>query len=315
MGKAFGSNAEMRIGFPPSYGAIMATCRKIPFVSTSLGASQGLDENPEIGNGREPAPTTDGAIDGQNRNIATTVDLNNIYYFLRLLCGDPVVTNNVDDYTYTFISGKALVDGYIETGFPLMPEYVGHLGIKMESMSFPFQREGTPQINMVVHQQGEDSNAASQVTATLPDLARLLVSSFQGAIKMDGTQVASVQSGELTIANGLDPDLTIRSDGKVDGYDDGVQSAKGRFQVRYQTGAVKTAVDARTAVELEFSYQINATQSLIITVHEVKLPKPITEVSGPGGINVTYDFSGEKDSGLGKSFTIELKNQIADYTV
>ncbi len=315
MGKAFGSNAEMRIGFPATYGAVMATCRKIPFVSHSLGTAQGLDENPEIGNGREPAPTTDGAIDGQNRNIASTVDLNVMYYFLRLLCGAPVVTNNLGDYTYSFTSGKSLDHGYIETGFPLMPEYTGHLGLKMESMTFPFQREGTPQVNMVLHQQGEAVNSTSQVTTTLPDLARLLASSFQGAIKMNGAAIASVQSGEVTIANGLDPDLTIRSDGKVDGYDDGVQSVKGRFQVRYQTGAVKTAVDARTAVELEFSYQVSATQALIITLHEVKLPKPVNEISGPGGVNVTYDFSGEKDAALGKSFTIVLKNQIADYTV
>lgn len=315
MGKALGSNAEMRVGFPGAYGGVMATCRKLPFVSANLGTTQGLNDNPEIGNGRDPAATTFGAVDGQNRNISATVDLNAMYYWLKLLCGDPSVANSGSDYTYTFVGGQDLAHGYIELGFPKMPEYVGHLGVKMESMTFPFQRDGTPQINMTLHQQGEDENATSQVTTTLPDLSRLIASSFQGAIKMNGSAIASVQSGEVTIGNGLDPDLSIRNDGLVDGYDDGVNSIKGNFVVRDQTGAVKTAVAAQSAVELEFSYQINATQALIITLHEVKLPKPIREVSGPGGINMTYDFNGEKDTGLGKSFTIELKNQVADYTV
>lgn len=317
MGKARGSDAEMRIGFPATYGAIMATARKIPFVETNLGVTQARDTNPEIGNGREPAPTTAGAVDGQGRNIASTVDLNNIYYWLKLLAGAPVVTNVLTDYTYTFTSGKALVDAFIETGHPQMPKYYGHLGVKMDSMTFSFDRTGTPQIQMVVHQQGETKPVptASQVVTTLPDLARLLASAPKGAIKMNGTAVASLQSGKLTIGNGLEPDLTIRNDGLVDGYDDGLVSLQGSIVVRFATGPLLTAVEAQSAVELEFSYQLSATQAVIITVHEVIMPDPQKSISGPGGIDVTYDFTGEKDAALNKSFTIVLKNQIADYNV
>ena len=57
---------------------------------------------------------------------------------------------------------------------------------------------------------------------------------------------------------------------------------------------------AGVPVDLELGYQLSDTQRLVITCHEVYLPKPKRSISGPGGIECTYDFQGAKNAELGK---------------
>ena len=70
---------------------------------------------------------------------------------------------------------------------------------------------------------------------------------------------------------------------------------------------------AGTPVDLELGYQISDTQKLIITCHEVFLPKPKRSISGPGGIECSYDFQGAKDQTLGKMVTVQLINDVEAY--
>lgn len=70
---------------------------------------------------------------------------------------------------------------------------------------------------------------------------------------------------------------------------------------------------AGVPVDLELGYQLSDTQRLVITCHEVYLPKPKRSISGPGGIECTYDFQGAKNAELGKMVTVQLYNDVEEY--
>ena len=72
---------------------------------------------------------------------------------------------------------------------------------------------------------------------------------------------------------------------------------------------------ARTGVpvDLEFGYELSETQKITIICHEVYLPKPKRSISGPGGIECSYDFQGSKEQTLGKMMTVILINNEEVY--
>lgn len=45
----------------------------------------------------------------------------------------------------------------------------------------------------------------------------------------------------------------------------------------------------------------------------IYLPKPKRSISGPGGIECTYDFQGAKNTELGKMVTVQLYNDVEEY--
>ncbi len=50
-----------------------------------------------------------------------------------------------------------------------------------------------------------------------------------------------------------------------------------------------------TPVDLEFAYTLSALAKLVLTAHEVYLPKPKLAVEGPGGVQASFDFRGAKN--------------------
>jgi hypothetical protein len=82
--------------------------------------------------------------------------------------------------------------------------------------------------------------------------------------------------------------------------------ARSCISVRHETIAALTGwIDVRFAdtmlidlaaggspVDLEFAYTLSAQAKLVLTAHEVYLPKPRLAVEGPGGVQASFDFRG-----------------------
>lgn len=117
----------------------------------------------------------------------------------------------------------------------------------------------------------------------------------------------------VTYANNLEKIETIRNDGKVEAIDLGVASLSGNIAVRYGDNILMDKARAGTPVDLELGYQVSATHKLVITCHEVYLPKPKRSVNGPGGVECSYDFQGAKEPTLGKMITVQLVNDVESY--
>jgi hypothetical protein len=65
--------------------------------------------------------------------------------------------------------------------------------------------------------------------------------------------------------------------------------------------------------ELEFAYAQPSGASFTFTVHSVYLPRPRIEISGPQGVQATFDWQAARDSALGRMCTATLINDIEEY--
>ena len=52
---------------------------------------------------------------------------------------------------------------------------------------------------------------------------------------------------------------------------------------------------------------------LLITAHQVQLPKPRVDIQGPGGIELTWEAKGSRAVALGRAMTVEYFNDVAGY--
>jgi transposase len=74
-----------------------------------------------------------------------------------------------------------------------------------------------------------------------------------------------------------------------------------------------TLIDLATGgspVDLEFAYTLSAQAKLVLTAHEVYLPKPKLAVEGPGGVQASFDFRGVKNDVAGRMLTMTLTNDL-----
>ena len=313
MSRAYGWNARMLLGFETAYGTppLAANFHLIPFVSSDLDSSQGLIESNVLGLGRDPtAPFQDVInVDG---DIVVPVDLRNVGLWLKALLNAPT-TSGDDPYPHVFKSGAITLPSIaIETGLPEIPDYPLFTGVRANSMAFNFARSGEAQITVGLIGQGETpQNATISNTEIEFDYARF--SQFQGSIKQGGAVLANVTSASVTYSNNLEKIETIRDDGKIDGVDPGVAMLSGNISVRYADNALMDNARAGTPIDLELSYVIDADRQLVITCHEVYLPKPKRSVSGPNGIEASYDFQGANDTTVGNMMTITLINDVETY--
>ena len=109
------------------------------------------------------------------------------------------------------------------------------------------------------------------------------ISQFQGSIKRAGSPVGDLTGGAVTYSNNLEKIETIRDDGLIEGADPTIAGLSGRIDVRFaDTTLIDLAGGGGTPIDLEFAYTLSAQAKLVLTAHEVYLPKPKLAVEGPG---------------------------------
>ncbi len=124
--------------------------------------------------------------------------------------------------------------------------------------------------------------------------------SHQGSIKRAGSPVGNLTGGSVTYSNNLEKIETIRDDGLIEGADPTIAALTGRIDVRFaDTTLIDLAADG-TPVDLEFVHTLSAQAKLVLTAHEVSLPKPKLAVEGPGGVQASFDFRGAKNTTAGR---------------
>jgi hypothetical protein len=165
----------------------------------------------------------------------------------------------------------------------------------VNSLQVGFARSGAANATVGLIAQGEAKQAATlDASPSTRDLIRF--NQFQGSIKQGGAALGNVVSAQLTYSNNLERIETIRSDGKIDGADPTVASLTGNLEVRF---ADTTLIDAD--------------RRLTFIAHEVYLPKPKLSISGPGGIQATFEWQAAKAAGVARMFTVELVNDVISY--
>lgn len=211
---------------------------------------------------------------------------------------------------HEFISGNDVLPSYsIEVGMGQVPAHFVHTGIVLNSIAFDFQRSGPALATINAVAQGEKRFDTTQ-GGTPQELTFNRISQFQGAIRSGGQNIGNLTAGSLTYSNNLERIETIRDDGLIDGADPTVAALTGTIDVRFADTTLIDFAAAGTPVDLEFIYTLAAGLSLTLIAHQVHLPKPKLAVTGPGGVQASFDFQGARDASLGKMLTVKLLNDI-----
>lgn len=312
MARSYGANAQLLGKFETVYGTPpTGNYIKFPFVSCDLGSEQGLIASDLLGQGRDPSQPIRDVIRVEG-NVVVPVDLRNFGHWLKALLGAPTTTGS-GPYTHTFVSGASSLPSIsLEVGMPDVPIYFTEAGVRVNSAQLSFARSGAANATLNCIAQGETkATTTGGGTPTVASLTRF--NQFQGSIKKDGVQLGNVTGAQLTYSNNLERIETIRSDGKIDGADPTIAALTGNIEVRFADTTLIDAATDNTPLELAFAYTIDADKSLTFTAHEVYLPKPKLAISGPGGVQVTFDWQAAKATSPARMLTVVLKNDVASY--
>jgi hypothetical protein len=312
MARAQGARAQMALGFETVYGTPpVGGFTRMPFASTSLGSEQPLLNSELLGYGRDPLAPIKDAVTADG-DVVVPIDAEAFGFWLKAAFGDPVTTG-VGPYTHEFRSGSwTLPSMSIETGMPEVPRFAMYSGCVLDQLSWQVQRSGLLTATARLVAQGE-AIATTTGAGTPADLALKRFGHFNGAISRNGTALGNVVSAEITYANNLDRIETIRSDGKIDGADPSIAALTGRIEVRFADSTLVTQAINGDPAEIDFAYVLPSDESFTFTIHAVYLPRPRIEISGPQGVQATFDWQAARDSVVGRMCTATLVNSIASY--
>jgi len=312
MARAQGARAQMALAYETVYGTPpVGGFTRMPFASTSLGSEQPLLNSELLGYGRDPLDPIKDAVTADG-DVMVPMDAEAFGFWLKAAFGDPI-TSGVGPYTHGFRSGSwTLPSMSIETGMPEVPRYAMYSGCVLDQLSWQVQRSGLLTATARLVAQGE-AIATTTASGTPAELGLRRFGHFNGAISRNGSALGNVVSAEITYANNLDRIETIRSDGKIDGADPSIAALTGRIEVRFADSTLVTQAINGDPCEISFAYVLPSGDSFTFTVHAVYLPRPRIEISGPQGVQATFDWQAAKAASPARMCTATLINDIEVY--
>ncbi|WP_191082734.1 phage tail tube protein [Roseococcus microcysteis] len=313
MPRAIGANSRLLMIPEVTYGtAPGGNWRRVPFLSSSLGAEQPLLDADVIGLGgnRDPAaPFLDTVTVAGD--VVVPIDLVNTGHWLRLLLGAPTTTGTSPNFIHSFASGAATLPSQaIETGYPDVPSYDVCAGVRADTLEIDFSPTGAATATIKLVAQGSVRSGASSGGSPIT-AAYTAFNKAQGSITRSGSALAQVTGARLSYSNSIETVRTIRADRRIEGADPGVSRATGQITARFENTTLLTQAQNGTAAEFAFAYTIDGNRSLTITLHEVYLALAKTPIEGPAGVEASFDFRAAFNATATRMMTVVLRNQQA----
>lgn len=191
--------------------------------------------------------------------------------------------------------------------------FVSH-GVLANTLQIERSRSGAVKAAIELIGQTETRHTSTQA-GTPVELDVDIFSQFNGSIWIDGVGAANMTGATLAFSNNLDIVEALRNDGAIEGADPGQTSLGFSFKVRYSNEPLKTAAFSETPVVIQYGFRdpVGGAE-LLFEASEIHLPRPKREISGPGGIEVTYEAKGAQAISIGRAMTVSLINdQSAAY--
>ena len=313
MARAQGARAQMALAFETTYGTPPASgFTRMPFASTTLGAEQPLQASELLGYGRDPLAPIKDAVTADG-DVVVPIDAEGFGFWLKATFGAPVTSGTDAPYTHEYRSGSWSLPSFaVETAMPEVPRYAVYAGCMVDSLNWQMARSGLLTATASIVAQGESVDTTS-AAGTPADITLRRFGHFNGAVTRNGVNIGNVVSADLTYANNLDRIETIRADGKIDGTDPSIAALTGNIVVRFADQTLVNQAINGEACALEFSYTLATGESLTLTAHAVYLPRPRIEISGPQGVQATFDWQAASDPIAGRMCTVTLTNARETY--
>ncbi|MGA0595399.1 phage tail tube protein [Enterovirga sp. CN4-39] len=213
---------------------------------------------------------------------------------------------------HVFTSGASTLPSMsIEVGLPDVPTYGMNFGVRGNTMRIGMQRSGLLSATLGLIAKGETKAGATAAgTPSVAEVKRF--SQFTGSVKREGAQLASVVSAEFTFTNNLEPVETIRSDGRIEDADPGMVGMSGSIVTRFADTVLLDQAQSGAPCEISFGWAIDASTSLLFLVPAVYLPRAKQPVSGPGGVQATFNWQAARGA-AGATCIATLVNDVASY--
>lgn len=305
MARATGANALLNGAFETTPGIAPASgFRRLPFVSHTLGEERGLIASDLLGQGREMHdPTQDVATNVGD--VVVPVDARNFASWLKLFFGASADAAGAGGtYTHTFTSGaQSLPSMSLEVGMPDVPSYSTNYGCRGDKLKISMSRSGLLNATCSLICIGESDPAATSAAGAPTSLQTARFAQATGFVKKDGAALGSVVSADFTFDNQLDPVETIKADGRIEDADPGSVMMSGSVTVRFKDTVLLAAATSGTPMELDFGWTKDAF-GLVFAVPRVFLPNPKLPISGPKGIQATFQWQASGAGGHAVTATL-----------
>jgi hypothetical protein len=311
---ATGSTTEILVALESTFKAKPADAafRAMPYHSARIGVTQALESEPILGRGRGAQDPVPGAKDGSGQ-VEVPVDVRYVGLWLASMFGAPTTTIDAGVYTHVFTAGgDALQSLAFEKRFSRAGHYELVTGVQVDTLGLSIQESGAARLSASVMAAREVAATGAHVAAPSAKWALERLSNFQASIKVSDDVVANLTAAQITLANALERVPSLDGTGEPAAYDPGVFGLTGSLTARLLPGALRTAALTAVPVALEFQWRISDSKLLKIEAPRVWLPKPVSEISGPGGVEVGYDLLGaEAFDGDAALCTVTLINDVA----
>lgn len=276
---------------------------KLPAYSFDMSAQQEPEDDPvlSLAAARFMTDPSVGPL-----NVAGTavvpMDTGNLAFWLGMMFG----AGSTSGSTTTWKPGASLSTYSFEKGFIDADLFYGFTGVKANTLQIPISPDGPQRMSVGLIGRGAPAPVSDSIGGTPSTATFGRVMSRLCAVTVGGSAPARMISGQLNISNGLDAYRTVRNDptGAVSDIDPGTVMVDGSFTLRSADGSAHADAIAGTAREIIFTYTLPDTSTIVFTVERAFLGRPALAVSGPDGIQQTYNFRASYDASATSSITV-----------
>ena len=293
------------------------------YTECSLAASRNNVQANTISSDRSRPRPGAGNIDVSG-NLNVELAPEHVGFYLRHVLGAPVTTGAGAPYTHTF-RPKALPVGLIVerdwTG-KITSKVEHFLGCRVASATIDIPQEGAATLQLQLNG-AKYAIAAAPLDASLGDTGHTGWFSPDCAVKVGGSAVTNLKSVQFTIANNMDTGrYAIGNSGERTDLPEGFADVSGSVTAIVDTTLFSAYLDkaiARTDTALEviltFGTGLGATagnESLSIKLDHAQIELNTPPINSPGGMEVSFNFSGYKSGATDKGLVAVLLSPLAD---
>jgi len=218
-------------------------------------------------------------------------------------------------WLHEWLSGAPSLPSFtVEIGHPqlLTPVFFRHTGTVIESLAFEMGKEGPANATLQLVAQGE-AQAATTIDASPQPFALKRFSQGRGSIRRGGTPLAGVTGGSLSFSNTLERVRTIRDDGRIEAAEPTIATCTGGISLRFDGSTLLAEAANGEPVALEYGFTMSEGWSLSFELARVFLPKPKYAISGPGGVEASFDWRAAYDEASATMLRVRLLNDVGGY--
>jgi hypothetical protein len=218
-------------------------------------------------------------------------------------------------YEHVWTSGGDAIPSYtVEVGHPKLavPVFFRHLGTVMESLAFEMGQQGPANAKVQLVAQGEEQAAAS-IDAAPSAYTLKRFTQARGYVRKGGAALAGITGGSLTFSNNLERVRVIRDDGKIEAADPTIATCTGALKARFDGTTLLAEAASSDPIAIEYGFTMADGWSLSFELFRAFLPKPKYSITGPGGVEASFDWRAAFDEASGTMLRASLLNDVASY--